>query len=611
MTPLVVLPAGPLRHCAAVAALLVVYGGWPRTAAAQSTSPALPSVTVVGSMTAVTDAGRTVEVITRAEIDRSTARNVAELLAVRAGVDVYARSPAQADISLRGSTAEQTLILVDGIRVSDAQSAHYALDLAVPLDAIERVELLKGAASALYGPDAVGGVVNIVTRNDYRGARIATRGGAWGTVGASAIVGVTRGGWNVSPAVEYEKSDGWRAGTDHRIGSARISALRSKGAERIQAHLGTGIRDFGANTFYGAYDSFERTGATTADVSWQTLRAGWLATTTASTRYHTDRFTLVRDNPAIYENLHRSWQSGGSVTARRTFPGGAAAFSADATNFQLGSSRLGDRREWRRGTAAQVTWTEEETGATADIGTRADHSDEYGGFVSPSVAVSVPVGDGARLRTSASRGFRAPTWTERFYSDPANQGNEALAAERFWSGEAGLTIVDGVSTLDVAYFIRRAENLIDWVKPEGAPAGTKWQATNVGTANYAGWDGSLAFAPAGGLTYSVAIMELKFTDSDGEGLVGKYALRPVTSQRSVRAAWTLTATSAIAIDLVQARRFGEDRYVTGNARLTWAAAGGWIVTIDGTNLANAGWLDASGIGVAGRAVHIGINWRTR
>ena len=575
---------------------------------AQAGGAPIPAVTVVGSMTGVTDAVRTVEIITRADIDRSTARNVAELLSMRAGVDIYGRSPAQADLSMRGSTAEQTVVLVDGVRVSDGQSAHYALDLAVPLAAIERVELLKGAASALYGPDAVGGVVNIVTREQYRGLELNLRGGAWGTTGGSVLYGMTGKGWNVSPSIEYEKSDGWRPGTDHRIGSARVSVLRSKGLERLQAHVGTAVRDFGANAFYAPYNSFERTGSSTANVSWRTLRRGWLATTTASTRYHTDRFTLVRDKPEIYENLHRSWQSGGTFTARRTFTGGAVAFAADAMHYQLGSSRLGDRRELRRGGASQITWGDG-AGSTFDLGARADNSTGYGGFLSPSAAFSAPISEFVRFRASGSRGFRAPTWTERFYTDPANRGNADLVPERFWSGEAGLRVIEDANSFDVVYFLRRAENLIDWVKPAAAVTGTPWQATNVGAANYAGWEGSLVFAPVGGMTYALAMMEMKFTDHENAGLVGKYALRPVTSQRSLRMSWPTTEGTAMSIEAIQARRFGEDRYVTGNARLSWTVRPMWEFLLDGINLANAEWLDASGMVVAGRAVQATLRWR--
>ena len=134
------------------------------TATAQSRPVTDDPIVVVGSRAQQGDAARVVSVITRDDIARSSARTVAELLSFQMGVDAYTRSAAQADISLRGTTADQTLVLVDGIRMSDVQTSHYALDLAVPLAAIERIELLHGSGSALYGSDAVGGVINIITR---------------------------------------------------------------------------------------------------------------------------------------------------------------------------------------------------------------------------------------------------------------------------------------------------------------------------------------------------------------------------------------------------------------------------------------------------------------
>mgnify|MGYP001550711302 CR=1 FL=1 len=135
-------------------------------AGAQATTPAkLDSVTIVASRAQAGAAGRTVDVITRDDISRSPAHNLAELLGARLSVDAFTRSPAQADVSIRGSTAEQVLILVDGVRMGDAQSAHYALDLGIPLSSIERIEILRGPGSALYGPNAIGGVINIVTRD--------------------------------------------------------------------------------------------------------------------------------------------------------------------------------------------------------------------------------------------------------------------------------------------------------------------------------------------------------------------------------------------------------------------------------------------------------------
>src|SRR5690606_16014980 len=109
-------------------------------------------------------ATRAVQVITADDIRRTPARTVAEVLAWTLGADVLSRSPAQTDLALRGGTFGQVLVLVDGVRMSDPQTGHFNLDLAVPLGEIERIEVLRGGASTTYGSDAMTGVVNVVTR---------------------------------------------------------------------------------------------------------------------------------------------------------------------------------------------------------------------------------------------------------------------------------------------------------------------------------------------------------------------------------------------------------------------------------------------------------------
>jgi iron complex outermembrane receptor protein len=579
-------------------------------AAAQGTKPLLDTITVVASRTSLGETSRNVEVISRDEITHSSARTVADLLATRMSVDVYGRSAAQADISLRGSTAEQTLILVDGVRVSDAQSAHYALDLAVPLDAIERVEILRGSASALYGPDAIGGVINIITRHSATPTEVTTRGGGFGTFGGSASGGTTIGSVTVTPSAEYEKSDGFRAGTDYRDGSARIGLSSAAGAGQLDAHLGVGVRDFGANDFYGPYNSTERTGTTTADARWTVPAGDWSLTTTGSTRHHTDRFTLVRDDPAFYENLHDAWQSTGELVARGTLGGASTAFGADGLNAQLTSNSLGSREEWRGALFGEASVGSPQSGAL-DLGVRGDQSSIYGGFFSPSISGSLPLTDGVRIRASAARGFRAPTWTERYYTDPVNQGNPNLNPERFWSGDLGVRFaLPRAASLDVAGFARRAEDLIDWVRPAGSPATAVWQATNVGVATYRGVEATLALPRMSGVDYTLAATGLTFDDSQGAGLIGKYGLRPVTRQFVVRAALPELRAFRATFEIMHARRATEDGYVTGNARLEWRHDQ-LRITLDARNLTNAEWLDASAEPVAGRALYIGASWTER
>ena len=158
--------ARPFTH--AVLALLGATA-LARPSAAQDSPQQVDTVHVVARTDpTVVSATRSFEVLTRADLARHATRSLADVLGLALGVDAQPRSPAQADLALRGSTFNQVVVLVDGVRVSDVQSGHYALDLAVPMAMIERIEILRGTGSAMYGSDAIGGVVNIVTRADSR-----------------------------------------------------------------------------------------------------------------------------------------------------------------------------------------------------------------------------------------------------------------------------------------------------------------------------------------------------------------------------------------------------------------------------------------------------------
>jgi iron complex outermembrane receptor protein len=584
-----------LRPLAAL--ILIVIAG---SLSAQARPRTLDTVTVVASRTTSSDSLHATEVITRAEIARSAARTIADVLATRLGVDLSPRSPAQGDLSIRGSTADQVLILVDGQPVSDAQSGHYALDLATPLAAVERIEILRGMGSSLYGSPAIGGVVNIVTRAGAANM-VSTHGGSYGTVGGAFATGTMR----VGLTADFEKSDGHRNSTDYRDGAARLTAASSGPLGSMRTDLGFGVRDFGANAFYGPYNSIERTTSATVSSRWNGVMDNWAFSADAGTRRHGDHYVLIRGRPSVYENFHRSWQTNGGASARTNAGPIALALGADGQHNQLSSLRLGGRREWRAGSFVEAS--SRGSVLSFDAGARADHSSTFGDFVSPTAAVSARVNEHVQLRASGGGGFRDPTWTERYYVDPANQGDASLKPERFKTVDAGALLTNGASSFDLAAFVRDAANLIDWVKPAGSPTTTLWHATNVGKAEYRGLEATLTPPAIEGVSWSVFGSALRFTDNQGNGLAGKYALRPITRQIGARASRRIGESLDITIDALQAQRAREDGHLTGNARLAWHRRS-LRVNLDATNLANAAWLDASGLPVAGRAFVLGAAW---
>jgi iron complex outermembrane receptor protein len=169
---------------------------WPSGPAAAQRAPVrIDTLQTVGSRLPSGLAGHTraVETLTREQIAALPVGTVTRALEWVFGTDVMSRSEAQADLSISGSSYEQVLVLVDGVPMSDPQTGHFDLDITVPLNRIERIEILRGPASATYGSDATGGVVNIVTREPATGAGFRLEAGSFGTV-----AGTVDGGYAIS-----------------------------------------------------------------------------------------------------------------------------------------------------------------------------------------------------------------------------------------------------------------------------------------------------------------------------------------------------------------------------------------------------------------------------
>ncbi|MGH7690172.1 MAG: TonB-dependent receptor plug domain-containing protein, partial [Gemmatimonadaceae bacterium] len=373
-------------------------------AAGAQQPPRLDTVHVtVGSRvdSSQTTAARTVDVITHAELESRRGQSLAQILSTHLGVDLYSRSPAQADIALRGSSNEQVLVLVNGARVSDEQTGHFDLDLTVPTDLIDHIEILRGTGSTLYGPNAVGGVINIVTRSHTSIEMARLQSGSFGTVAGALARAGNVGPLGLQAGADYARSDGHRADTDYRIFQGRVGADAPLGVGHLSGSVGLGVRDFGAADFYSPYPSYEDTHTSTAALRYAApLAARWTLDVDANGRRHLDLFTLVRDNPVLYQNHHDDWQSGGDVTARDAASNAVGlALGAEGFDARIVSASLGDHDETRSAAFAELH-AAAASGASLDVGARGDHSSDYGDFFSPSLAASLPLTTRVGLRAS-------------------------------------------------------------------------------------------------------------------------------------------------------------------------------------------------------------------
>ena len=215
----------------------------------------------------------------------------------------------QADLSIRGSTFGQTLVLIDGLRVNDTQTGRHNLDLPIPLGSIDRIEVLHGAGSTFYGADAMGGAVNFITAPAAISQfRIRAGIGNFGYNEQRAVASYSAQKWSEEVTAGRSFSTGFMPDRDFRSAAASSETHFRSALGGTTILLSGADRPFGATQFYGPFDSWERT-------------KGWFASLTQDLgkrtvfdfgyRRHSDEFILLREAPSVYENNHvtDSWQA--------------------------------------------------------------------------------------------------------------------------------------------------------------------------------------------------------------------------------------------------------------------------------------------------------------
>jgi iron complex outermembrane receptor protein len=222
----------------------------------------------------------------------------------------------QSDIVLRGGSFEQTLVLLNGFRINDSQSAHHNLDLPIPLEAMDSIQVLPGAGSTLHGVDALSGVVDFLTAApDHASLRLRAAEGSFQSNEESLVAGAVHQRCSGRLTASRNFSEGFMADRDYRNEDASAESWSGTRLGLTDLMIATSDRSFGANQFYGNYNSWERT------KSWFAAARQEIGPRTVAAfgyRRHTDEFVLLRNAPAVYENRHTdgSWQA----SLRRTLP---------------------------------------------------------------------------------------------------------------------------------------------------------------------------------------------------------------------------------------------------------------------------------------------------
>ena len=433
---------------------------------------------------------RLVQVLDRQAIQASSAQSVNDLLKQVAGVDVRQRGVfgIQTDISVNGGTEDQLTVLLNGINISNPHTGHLTFDLPVNIDDIERIEVIEGGASRVYGCQAFSGAINIVTRTDNDNHLQAhAYGGSYGTAGANAGLTLTTSDFNNRLSGGYVRSDGGTYNDDFNKANAYWRGRYS--SDHIQATIQAGLStmNYGANTFYG----------TGSDSQYEENRR-YLVSASAEYKGQVnipvqlywnrslDHYVWMRANPEAYQNFHQTNVYGANAGANTTWALGKTAIGIELRRENILSTRLGKELpegeqhkvpghdayyKYKDGRTNLGLYLEHNIlidNATISLGLLAnDNTAVTGGMrLYPGIDISWRLGQ-MKLFASFNQSLRTPTYTDLYYNGPGLEGNSQLKPEKSTDWHVGASFTAEGFNTQVKAFYRKGTDMIDWVKKTG------------------------------------------------------------------------------------------------------------------------------------------------
>lgn len=483
---------------------------------AQQGEVELDPITVTASLHPVSSSatGRNITVIKGEQFSKLPVHSVDELLRYLPGVEVQMRGPmgSQSDIVLRGGTFQQVLVILDGIRINDPNTGHFNSYIPIAPSEIDRIEILKGASSAIYGSEAVGGVIQIITKTfAAKRAQKTKQFTAQGTAGQFGLWNGQAGGFyqdgNTSVAggvlsnnATGQQQRGTRGYFHNTSASVSVNQFINQ-YWNIAYRAAYDNRDFAAQNFYTTFKS---------DTANEKVSSFWNQLKLAYAKEH-HNFSLdmgykaVKDqyqfNSAGTPNLNRSkllqglavykWEASEKTTLTT---------GAQWVNKQMTSNDRGDHTLNQAGSFVVV---DQKIGPRFKISPamRIEWNERSGWELVPQANVSYKL-PYWQLRGSAGRTTRDADFTERFnnynkaFVASGSIGNPDLVSENSFSYEAGADFL-GITNMKVSatFFQQRFTQLIDYVntpyadmprKDNLSPTGTYALAKNIGKVNSTG-----------------------------------------------------------------------------------------------------------------------------
>ncbi len=575
---------------------------------------------------------RNIQVITKEEIANLPVKSVNEVLSYIAGVDVRQRGPfgTQADVSIDGGTFEQTLILLNGVKISDAQTAHHSMNIPVPLAAIERIEVLKGPAARVYGINALTGAINIVTTRVAQSQLLVNAQGGTSFENKDVREGDGKyGGARLEVAVNLAGKDNqhlFAIGSNNYNGQRYNSAthgdhlfyqgnLKLDDKHSVNAMAGYVENAFGANGYYAApgdVEAFEevKTALFSLGSSHQ-LSKNFSVRPRVSARYNWDDYRYFRNDLSRARSIHQTDVLSAELNSTLNTTIGDFGFGLETRSENIESTNIGDRHRNNHGAYAEYKndlWR----AVTLNLGAYANYNSQFGWQVFPGLDVAYSLANHWKLAFNVGSSQRIPSFTDLYLNQrPGNIGNPDLKSEDAWQYEGSLQYQNGSFKAQVGYFNRTITNFIDWIRNSSA---VPYQPENFGENKVQGYNLSVSqlikMSDNTLLSYQLSYNYLMAENTTyANNITSKYVLEHLKQQGLARLVFA-TKPFSLSIANRWIERVNKRDYLITDVRLAYGKQH-YNFYAEATNLLNKEYIEVGAVPLPKRWFALGANLRLK
>ena len=445
---------------------------------------------------------RTVNIISSEDIKNSPVTNVSDLLQEITGIDVRRRGVGgvQGDLYIRGGGFDQTLLLVDGMKMDDAQTGHHTLNMILPLYLIERVEIIKGPAARIFGQNAFNGAINIVTKDlegEKRTVHMKLNELSYGSFEQKNISLSTKiTAENIKSLISYSgnRSDGYRHNTDFKRNNYFVKTSFNTNKSPVNIIASFNENKFGANGFYAspsATEQYEETQASLLGVTTTISSEKLSITPRLYWRRGQDEYIYIRDNPSVYRNLHKTNKVSAELSGSYFSKSGITGFGVDLSTVNISSNNLGEHKRTTVNLFADHTFQLFDEKLFISPGIALSYFSDMSFHSFPGIDLGYNVSSDFKIYSNIGKTYRIPTYTDLYYSDRTTVGNENLNPESATSTELGLKYNSSNFKFSAALFNRSAKNIIDYVK---SSENDLWKAENIGSLTTKGYEFDISYS---------------------------------------------------------------------------------------------------------------------